>query len=30
MEAQADEFYYLTVMNENYPNPSRPKASRPM
>jgi pyruvate dehydrogenase E1 component len=24
MEAQADEFYYLTVMNENYPNPSRP------
>ena len=24
MEAQADEFYYLTVMNENYAHPSMP------
>jgi pyruvate dehydrogenase E1 component len=24
LEAQADEFYYLTLMNENYPQPSLP------
>jgi pyruvate dehydrogenase E1 component len=25
MEEQADEFYYLTVMNENYAHPSKPE-----
>ncbi len=29
MEAQVDEFFYLTAMNENYPNPSQPEGIEP-
>ena len=28
IEEQADEFYYLTVMNESYPQPSMPRGRR--
>jgi pyruvate dehydrogenase E1 component len=28
LEAQADEFYYITVMNENYAHPSLPDGAR--